>query len=147
VSASGTLYTGVSLDGRDIHVAAVDFETGTLVGKPVKPIQRFVGSNDWPDWSPDGKSVSYFSRRSVDGRTRVLGIRSVETGQVREVEPKLNYFQSPRWAPDGQSVIVQGQDLKNLGGVFRIDPQTGDAVRIGEGERRSCPRTVRSSIP
>ncbi|MBI4472551.1 MAG: PD40 domain-containing protein [Acidobacteria bacterium] len=133
VSPSGSLYMGVPLNDQDIHVATVDLETGKLVGKPVKPIQSFVGFNDNPDWSPDGKEMAYISRRP--GVARVLGIRSVETGQVREIQPKLNYVQHPRWAPDGRSFIVTGRDLKDRPGVYRVDAQTGEATTsIGSGQ-------------
>lgn len=57
-------------------------------------------------------------------------IRSVETGQTRELRPKLQYFQMPRGAPDGRSVAVQASDLKGRQGIYRVDAQTGDAEAI-----------------
>ena len=133
VTSSGRLYTGVFLGDRDIRVASVDFEPGKLLSGPVKPVQSFVGFNDSPSWSPDGKYLAYLSRRDNLGRSRALGIQSIETGQVREWQPRqLNYFQMPRWAPDGRSVIVSGRDLKNRPGTHRVDAQTGEATRIGD---------------
>jgi len=134
VSASGSLYSGVLVGDRDIQVSSVDFETGKLVSGLVKPIQSFVGTNVQPDWSPDGKYLAYISQRGRAGGNRVLGILSVETGQVRELQPRLNYFQRLRWARDGRSFFAQGQDLKSRQGLYRIDAQTGEATPIAVSE-------------
>jgi Tol biopolymer transport system component len=130
VSASGSLYMGVPIGDRDIQVASVDFETGKLVSGPVRPVQSFVGSNTGPAWSPDGKYLAYISNRPPPVYNSFLGIQSVETGQVRELQPKLTYFQNVRWTPDGRSFIVGGKDLKDRQGQYRIDVQTADVTPI-----------------
>jgi len=134
VSASGSLYSRVIVGGRDIQVATADFETGQLVSRPVNPAKSFMGFNQGPDWSPDGKYLSYVSNRNWGGTNRVIAIWSAETGQVREIQPTLNYFGGPRWAPDGRSFIAQGEDLKNRDGAYRIDAQTGEATPIAMSE-------------
>jgi len=130
VSASGSLYTHVILSGRDIQVATVDFETGKLVSQPVNPAKSYMGFNQVPAWSPDGKYLAYLSYRNRIGGNRVIVIWSAETGQVREIQPRLNYFGYPLWAPDGRSWISDGRDLKNRSGVYRIDAQTGESTPI-----------------
>jgi len=134
LSASGSLYYGVLLGGRDIHVASVDLETGKLVGELVRPVQSFVGSNAQPDWSPDGKYLAYISNRRQTSIDRVLAIQFVETGQVREFRPKLSNFQRLRWAPDGRSLLFQGTDRKGRQGAYRIDAQTGEVRAIAVSE-------------
>jgi Tol biopolymer transport system component len=132
ITASGSLYLGAFLGGRDIHIASMDFKAGKLAGTPVKPIQSFHGFNDSPVWSPDGQLLAYHSRRNLTGSDNVLGIYDGETGRLRELRPKLNYFQQPSWAPDGRSLIVSGRDLKDRRGAYRIDLQTGEAVLVAE---------------
>ena len=133
VSAAGSLYMGVPIGDRDIQVASVDFETGKLVSGPVRPVQSFVGSNSGPAWSPDGKFLAYISNRPPPVYNAFLGIQSVETGQVRELQPNLTYFQNVRWAPDGLSVVVGGKDLKDRQGQYRIDVQTGGVTFLAVG--------------
>jgi Tol biopolymer transport system component len=128
VSASGSLYMGVPIGNRDIQVASVDFETGKLMSGPVRPVQTFVGTNSEPAWSPDGKYLAYKSNRPPPSYNGFLGIQSVETGQVRELQPNLTYFQNIRWAPDGGFFIVGGKDLKGRQGQYQIDAQTGDVT-------------------
>jgi Tol biopolymer transport system component len=134
VSASGSLYTRVALTGRDIQVATVDFETGKLVSQPINPANSFMGFSSNPEWSPDGKYLSYVSNRSQAGGNQVIEIWSAETGQTREIEPRLiNKWRNPYWARDGQSLILDGHDLKNQRGMYRINAQTGEATLIVTG--------------
>jgi Tol biopolymer transport system component len=133
VASSGALYTGSLLSDRDIHVAALDFDTGKLLSPPVRPVQTFIGHNSQPDWSPDGKYLAYIAVRNHHnpwGGDRVLAVRSVETGQVRQLRPNLMMFHAPRWAPDGRSLLVQGTDLQETRGIYRIDAQTGATTQL-----------------
>ncbi len=130
VTSSGALYVGARLSTEDIRVASLDFNTGKVLAAPVGLVQSFIGVNWHPDWSPDGKSLAYVSARDRMGGNRVLAIRSLETGQVRELRPKLREFWYPRWAPDGRSFVVQGADSQGRQGIYRIDAETGEAAPI-----------------
>src|SRR5205085_11518281 len=111
--------------------ASVDFNTGKSTGPTVRPIQSFIGTNRWLDWSRDGKYLAYVSERGRNGGERVIAIRAIDTGEVtREFVPKLQYFQGLSWAPDGVSFATGGTDLKGRAGVFRIDAQNGDVAPI-----------------
>ena len=127
VTRSGALYLGVDLNTQDIDVASIDLATGKQTAAPTRLIQRSTGFNSQPTWSHDGKSLAYHSRR-----TDSIGIRSMDTGQITELQlrPSLAYFQGLSWAPDGQSFAVFGGDLKGRDGIFRIDALTGDVTPI-----------------
>ena len=61
-------------------------------------------------------------------------IRSVETGQTRELRPTgLLRFRDLQWARDGRSFIVQGSDTKGRQGLFRLDAQTGIVEFVHQG--------------
>ena len=67
-----------------------------------------------------------------------LAIRSVETGEVREISPKLTRFDDGQWSPDGRWFLTHGRDVKGRSGIFQIDAETGDALPLviddaGEG--------------
>ena len=130
VTRAGRLYTGVSLGNRDINVVSVDFATGKPLNAPVRPIRSFVGLNQQPAWSHDGKSMAFISARDRAGINRVLGIYSTDTGLVRDLRPELAYFDGPDWAPDGRSVVVRGRNLKGVRGAYAIDVQSGAARRV-----------------
>jgi Tol biopolymer transport system component len=133
VSSSGALYLGVAAGDRDVAVATINITTGKETGPSVKPIQSFIGTSLQPAWSPDGKSLAYLSwllYDTISGVSRRLMIRSIDTGEVRELQPNLAYFNQVSWAPDGRAFVTGGTDLKGRDGVFRIDARTGDVETI-----------------
>ena len=85
---------------------------------------------------PDGRYLAYVSQR---GRTRygvgsgVIVIRSVETGQERDLPSTVNPsrpFSALRWFPDGRSLLFRGRDTKGRRGLYQIDVQTGDVTPV-----------------
>ena len=48
----------------------------------------------------------------------------------RELRPALLAFNFPKWFPDGRSLVVNGMDLQERGGIFRIDAETGAALPL-----------------
>jgi Tol biopolymer transport system component len=138
VTRSGALYYSVTSSGRDIYVAQADFETGKLLSTPTPIPQPFLGLNDLPRWSPDGKYLAYLSRRDANAHTsrlNTLAIRSVETGTVRELDPGLTMlnngnFSQPLWSPDGAYLLVNGRGKQSGSGVYRIDARTGEAAPV-----------------
>lgn len=128
----GSFYYGIHFRMDDVYIATFDPQTGKILSQPEKATQRFEGSNTSPDWSPDGKYLAYISSRGPRPISRdVLCIRSIETGEERELLPKLGGFGYPRWSPDGQFISVEGKDKLNRQGIFRVDVQTGDVAPIG----------------
>ncbi|OFW30568.1 MAG: hypothetical protein A3H97_05740 [Acidobacteria bacterium RIFCSPLOWO2_02_FULL_65_29] len=70
----------------------------------------------------------------------VIAIRSLETGEVREISPapEFGLLNSLDWAPDGLSLIVKGRDQKGRYGIFRVDAQTGrSSILVRQGERET----------
>jgi len=131
----GTFYYGQSPSVTDAYIIKIDLEKGKILSPPKKVSQRFIGSNRYPEWSPDGKYIAYVSQR-IRGParvgSRVLCIRSLETGKVRELTPRLKNFGRLRWSPDGRSILVSGVDEKEKRGFFTIDVQTGDVSLVLE---------------
>ncbi len=122
----------------DVYVVTLDPATGKLAGAPKKVSESFVGSNYGPDWSPDGQYLSYVRRRENDPseypeRGSTIVIRSLQTGEERELSPKLQDLLGPRWSPDGRFLLIPGTDPKTRRwGLFRMDPQTGDVAALVE---------------
>jgi Tol biopolymer transport system component len=126
ITASGSLYTKVWPGIQtDIQRASFDFAKGRFLSTPAPLVNTFVGTNSAPEWSPDGKYLAYVSKRDVQA---VIGIRTIETGQVRElsISPALHNVRFFGWAPDGGSFIVTGQiGLGGDDGIYEIDAQSG----------------------
>jgi Tol biopolymer transport system component len=124
----GSFYYGVPNLMFDIYKAKIDPATGKILDSPTKATRRFEGSNITPDWSPDGKSLAYMSRRRPN--QIVLCIRSEETGKERELRPTIKEFLNyARWSPDGRSILV-----KNFKGFSQINAETGDVTTLMENK-------------
>jgi Tol biopolymer transport system component len=121
---------------QDVYSATIDWATGNPTAAPATVSQRFTGANSSADWSPDGRSLAYVTARGVMSGSRgwqLLSIQTVETGQTRELTLPMNYFNRPRWSPDGRSVLVVGNDLKGTQGLYRVDVQTRDVQTVVQG--------------
>jgi len=120
-------FYGVTLETPSLYTAVVDPDRAQVVTAPVE----FLGRRSlvWAaDFSPDGRRVAF----TVPPRGRpwtpssVLGIQTIETGELREIPTALDFnpFGRLRWAPDARSIVVSGQQ-RGRRGVFRVDLATG----------------------
>ena len=60
---SGTFFYAAQTPNSNIYSAAISPDTGQLSAPPEKLVTSFIGRNQAPAWSPDGKRFSYVSRR------------------------------------------------------------------------------------
>ncbi len=133
---NGSLYYGLITNTQDVYLAALDLAMGKLTSPPAAASHRYVGSNYAPDWSPDGQYLAYVSQRygPFGRRSSFIVVRSLETGEERELPPKVNMGALPhvRWSPDGRSFAVFGGDTNR--GIYRVDVQTGQVTPIVQTE-------------
>jgi Tol biopolymer transport system component len=127
---NGSYYHGVSLSTADVHVAALDLDTGELLAAPAPVSDRRFGNRGSPEWSPDGRYLAYFQRGSMGGRIRdhrtTISIRSVENGETRDITLNLENLRMIRWSPDGGHLLFWASDRERRRGLFQVDVQTGE---------------------
>ena len=126
ITRNGSLFYWLKTGLVDIYTAAIDPERATVLEAPKPLAHRFVASNQFPDWSPDGKHLLYQSNRP--GSDNLIVIRSLDTGVERDLRtaaPLGN--QPPRWNAAGDAILVSGV-LAGKPGIYRIDPQNGSTV-------------------
>src|SRR5579859_1221857 len=133
---NGSFYYDLSDTVRDLYTASLDLDTGKLLAPPAPVSQLSTGSNFAGAWSPDGTYLAYLSTRHRPRRgpgvrkPDTIVIRSLATGEEREVVPKLDAlfpFPGLRWSPDSLSLLVRGTDEEGHGGIFRINAQTAES--------------------
>ncbi|MCX6559385.1 MAG: hypothetical protein NTZ26_02615 [Candidatus Aminicenantes bacterium] len=127
----GSLYYGVESGGTDAYVVELDPTASRMTAAPALINERFAGRNRLPLYSPDGRSLAYFSNRSADRWT--LCIRSLSAGGDREfLAPRdLERLRIARWTPGGQGILVSGFDkLHHHMGFYEMDARNGDARAI-----------------
>jgi Tol biopolymer transport system component len=121
MTKSGALYYRAYPGGDgELYTATIDLASGNLLSPPVPESAGYFVAR----WSPDGKFLAYGPTQG--GQMKQIRIRSIETGQARELRPKLRYINDFCWSSDGRSFAVSGADDKGRHGVYRFDSETGE---------------------
>ncbi len=124
-------YSLTKSSGGDIYTATIDPATWKVTSSPTRIVERFVGFNLAPAWSPDGRLLAYISRRgSTDSPQLTLVIRSTASGEERELPLKFSYIPNFRWSPDSHSILFSGTDRKGKPGIIKLNTETGEAAEI-----------------
>ncbi len=131
MTQDGSYYYWFLPRDSDIYMAALNPETGEVATPPEKAVLSFEGFNHWPTFSPDGKNLAYISQRPRgSGYSRVLLIRSLETGEERELSPEnIEIVRSPLFSPDGRSIFISTESTLGLD-FYQIDIETGAATPV-----------------
>lgn len=131
-TAAGALVVANQVAGSNIYVAEVDFARGVVTKPAERVVDRFVGMNEAPDWSRDGRFLSYVYARHHRGRGSAIAIRSLADGRVREIPLDLPGGQLwwPTWAPDGKSFAARGVAGTGRAGIYRIDAGDGGVTPL-----------------
>jgi len=93
-----------------------------------------------PAWSPDGKSVSYFSDRS--GEYKLVIEAQDGLSAPREITlPNPTHYYMPSWSPDSKKIVYADTNLK----VWVVDVATGQAKIVGSDPWMVPQRTLNPS--
>jgi Tol biopolymer transport system component len=122
----GKYYYGVETGAREIYVATLSADHGSVVAAPTLATPRRFGNSGYPAWSPDGRHLAYIRTQGVTGLSSLI-IRSPETGEVRELAlgEGLRPIAALRWMPDGRSFVLMAGNDTGVTGIYRVDVQTG----------------------
>ena len=78
-----------------------------------------------PAWSPDGKSVSWFSDRS--GEYRLMIAPQDGSAEPREITlPTPTFYFTPQWSPDSKKILFTDTGLR----LWWVDVATGKATHV-----------------
>lgn len=146
ITRSGALYYSLATlggEGSHIQTAAMDFETGKLLGPTTDVTHPHGESDSQPFWSHDGKIIAYLAVRGRLGssnaqnngahmRDNALVIRAADTGQLISEAP-LQLARNVRiigWTADDRAVWLAGTNFNGRQGLFRLDIQSGEMTTV-----------------
>ena len=135
----GSYYYKVTTPTIELYLANLNTATNKL-NIPVK-LASHVGSSTSPEWSRDGRYLTYAWGRGTEYDPFMLAIRSAKTGKERLlILDKLirhggHDFQ-PRWSPDGRFILGVARDRNYTGpgmdsqGIYQINVKDGSITPI-----------------
>lgn len=140
----GELYLTFHEGYFDVYNGVLDPETGKFSTAPERVVESHIGWNGGACFSPDGKSMAYVSQRGVLNPTvswgqQTLVIRNLETGEERELIPKLKSMVSgpispPQWSPSGDEIVVTGRNEQGHNGGYIINLNDASYETLLEGK-------------
>jgi Tol biopolymer transport system component len=132
-TADGAFFFGVPLNSRKVYVATLDPGSGAVLTPPSPLSGDYLTFEDFPVWSPDGRYLAY--RTAMDdagtgfpGGKFAIVVRSLDTGDTRQVTPDVAHFGNFCWYPDGRHLLVDGLSPDDEWGLYRIDIETGQGA-------------------
>lgn len=84
-----------------------------------------------PSWSPDGKSIAYFSDASGEYQLYIRDQAGLVAPKVIDLGPNASYFYNPRWSPDSKHIAYSDKHLH----LWYVDAAGGKPVLVATGLR------------
>jgi tricorn protease len=84
-----------------------------------------------PAWSPDGKSIAYFSDASGEYQLYVRDQAGLQPPKVIDLGPDASFFYAPHWSPDSKRLAFTDKHLR----YWYVDVAGGKPVKIDTGLR------------
>jgi len=130
ITPDGSFYYISPRQMDDIYVVGMDQSTGKIIDAPEKMILSREGSNSWPRYSPDGKSIVCVLKGGIRGiEENSLCVRSLETGKERLFPLRTNAL-FPRWHPDGRFIYFTALDRSGHFEIQCLELKTGQVSRV-----------------
>jgi tricorn protease len=82
-----------------------------------------------PSWSPDGKSIAYFSDASGEYQLYIQDQTGFKAPTVIDLGPNPSYFYNPTWSPDSKHIAYTDRRQR----IWYVDLPAGKPVLIDKG--------------
>jgi tricorn protease len=124
---------GVSPTGaRLVAEARGDIFTLPAEKGDIRNITKTPGSAERdPSWSPDGKSIAYFSDASGEYQLYIRDQDALSAPKVIDLGPNPSYYYGPHWSPDSKRIAFTDKHLR----LWYVDVAGGKPVKIDAGLR------------
>ena len=94
-----------------------------------------------PSWSPDGKSIAYFSDVSGEYQLFVRDQSGLLAPKVIDLGSDASFFYAPHWSPDSKRIAFTDKHLR----IWYVEVAGGSPVKIDTGLRGGFETTAQLS--
>jgi len=111
LSRSGDLYYAAYAEVRRVYVAALDPDSGEVIGEPEAVSKATEAVYSAPSWSPDGSHLVYVSIRGGPRGDLIFVITPPVASDARAFSAatgSTGRHAAPSWAPDGRRLVASG---------------------------------------
>ncbi len=126
----GALYYSSKVALMNSLIAELDRATGKFVSGLSEIAPKFSGRTQNAAFSADGQWLAYYRKKQSGPGRYTLALRSLATGQEREMATQFKTVHAQRWFPDGQSLLVYAEDSEGGRGYYRFDIATGKSTLL-----------------
>lgn len=116
----------------NLYKVPVDQERGNLNGI-ITPISNYPTGHSFPRYSPNGKMITYLSRRGQMAWPRLFVLD--EKGAEWELSLKGHYAVNVAWHPESRSLLFAGWDKAFKTGIFEISLENGEIRPVYSGDK------------
>jgi tricorn protease len=81
-----------------------------------------------PAWSPDGKSIAYFSDATGEYELQIRDQNGMGEARHIALGAAPSFYYTPRWSPDSRKIAYSDKRF----GLWYLDVQTGKSKRVDE---------------
>jgi tricorn protease len=133
VSAHDVQNVGISPTGARVLIEA----RGDIFSVPAEKgdsrnLTRTPGAAERdPAWSPDGKSIAYFSDASGEYQLFIRDQDGIHAPKVVDLGPGASFFYAPHWSPDSKHIAFTDKHLH----LWYVDAAGGKPVKVDTGIR------------
>jgi len=129
----GSFYYAFQHEVWNVCTATLDSNTGEVISDP-EPV-RHVGSDIRPDWSPDGRYIAYLSE--IDrNKPQIIRIRTLATGQEKELKIDIPRFDWLRWCPDSRHLLITSFKWGSPSIIYKVDVQSGEHSALVQSDKQ-----------
>jgi tricorn protease len=91
-----------------------------------------------PSWSPDGKSIAYFSDASGEYQLYIRDQDGLSQPRVIDLGPNPSFYYAPHWSPDSKRIAFTDKHLR----IWYVEAAGGKPVKIDTGVRGGFGPTI-----
>ncbi len=137
------LSAGISPTGvRAVFEAHGDILTVPAENGDIRDITNSPGIADRdPAWSPDGKSIAYFSDETGEYALEIRNQNGLGSVRKLDLGSPPSFFYEPRWSPDSNKIAYTDKRLN----VWYVDLAKGTPIRIDNDVYETPERTLSPS--